>query len=177
MRAGEVTAFALGAIENRHAVTKDGEPPRWAFLFLTPIAPAPIARILTELCIGSAAVEAAPLMRKAKPGEVVSWLRGAPTGADGRLHMVVADPKTSVLAVDVTGQGFVRANAMFDASPVSKFELRFPKIAALRSPAPDADFEHIIGLNAYQELGEAAVSEPITDARVREVCDRVKSKV
>ena len=88
MRAGEVTAFALGAIENRHAVTKDGEPPRWAFLFLTPIAPAPIARILTELCIGSAAVEAAPLMRKVKPGEAVSWLRSAPTDADNRLHMV-----------------------------------------------------------------------------------------
>ena len=172
VNAGKITAYALGAIENINAVTEDREPPRWAFLFLTPIAPAPIAHVLTELCLGSAAVEA--LMRRAEPGEAVPWLHGAPTDTENRLHMVLRDPKMSVLSVDVTGQGFVHANAMFGASSVSKFELRFPKIAALR---PNADFEHIIGLNAYQELGEAAVSEPITDARVREVCDRVKSKV
>ena len=172
MRAGEVTAFALGAVENRHAVTKDGEPPRWAFLFLTPIAPTPVTRVLTELCLGSAATEA--LMRRVEPGKAISWLHGAPTAADERLHMVVGDPKTSVLAVDVTGQGFVRSNAMFGASPVSKYELRFPKIVALRSPAPGVDFDHIVGLRAYQELGEAAVLGPVTDARVRAVCDRVK---
>ena len=174
MRAGEVTAFALGAIENRHAVTKDGEPPRWAFLFLTPIAPAPIARILTELCIGSAAVEAAPLMRKAKPGEVVSWLRGAPTDADNRLH-ILWDPRTPVIALDVTGQGFVRASAAFGASPVSTHELRFPKIIGMRSPTPGVDFERIVSLRQYQELGEAAVLGPVTDERVRAVCDSVKS--
>ena len=175
VNAGKIAAYALGAIENINAVTEDREPPRWAFLFLTPIAPTPIAHVLTELCLGSAASEA--LMRRAEPGEAVPWLHGAPTDTENRLHMVLRDPKMSVLSVDVTGQGFVHANAMFGASSVSKLELRFPKIVALRSPAPGADFEHIIGLNAYQELGEAAVSEPITDARVREVCDRVKSKV
>ena len=116
-------------------------------------------------------------MRRVEPGEAVPWLHGAPTDTENRLHMVLRDPKMSVLSVDVTGQGFVHANAMFGASSVSKFELRFPKIVALRSPTPGADFEQIVGLNAYQELGEAAVTEPITDARVREVCDRVKSKV
>ena len=69
-------------------MTEDGEPPRWAWLFDTPIAPTPIARVLTELCLDTAAVEAAPLMRKVKPGEAVSWLRSAPTDADNRLHMV-----------------------------------------------------------------------------------------
>ena len=84
------------------------------------------------------------------------------------------DPKTSVLALEVAGQGFVRANAMFASSSSS---MRFPKIVALRSPTPGVDMERIVGLRSYQEMGEVAVTEPITDARVREVCDRVKSKV
>ena len=75
----------------------------------------------------------------------------------------------SVLAVEVTGQGFVRASASFGASSVSKYELRFPKIVAMRGPTPGVDVERIVGLRAYQELGEAAVP------RVRSVCDRVKS--
>ena len=90
-------------------------------------------------------------------------------------HGLAGPAKTSVLAVDVTGQGLVRANAMFGASSVSKFELRFPKIVALRSPAPGTDFEQIVGLNAYQELGEAAVLGPVTDASIRKVCESVKS--
>ena len=69
------------------------------------------------------------------------------------------------------------ANAMFASSSVSKYELRFPKIVAMRSPTPGVDFERIVGLRAYQELGEAAVLGHVTEARVREVCDRVKSKV
>ena len=86
------------------------------------------------------------------------------------------DPKTSVLALEVTGQSFVYANAMFASSSVSKYELRFPKIVGMRSmSAPGADMERIAGLRAYQELGEAAVLGPVTDARVRAVCDRVKS--
>ena len=85
------------------------------------------------------------------------------------------DPKTSVLALEVTGQSFVYANAMFASSSVSKYELRFPKIVAMRSPMPGVDLERIVGLRAYQELGEAAVLGPVTDARVRAVCDRVKS--
>jgi hypothetical protein len=44
----------------------------------------------------------------------------------------------------------------------------------MRSPTPGVDFERIVGLRAYQELGEAAVLGPVTDARVRAVCDRVK---
>ena len=98
--------------------------------------------------------------RRVEPGKAISWLHGAPTAADERLHMVVADPKTSVLAVDVSGQGFVRANAMFGASPVSGVELRFPKVVALRSPTPGVDMERIVGLRAYQEMGEAAVTGP-----------------
>ena len=175
VNAGKITGFALGAIQNRHAVAEAGEPPRWAWLFNTPIAPAPIARVLTELCLGSAAVETAPLMRRAEPSTAVGWLHGAPTGADERLHMVARHPLTSVLAVEVTGQGFVRASASFGASSVSKYELRFPKIVAMRSPMPGVDLERIVGLRAYQELGEAAVLGPVTDARVRAVCDRVKS--
>ena len=175
VNAGKITGFALGAIQNRHAVTEAGEPPRWAWLFNTPIAPAPISRVLTELCLGSAAVEAAPLMRRAEPSTAVGWLHGAPTGADERLHMVARHPRTSVLAVEVTGQGFVRASASFGASSVSKYELRFPKIVAMRGPTPGVDVERIVGLRAYQELGEAAVLGPVTDARVRSVCDRVKS--
>ena len=85
------------------------------------------------------------------------------------------DPKTSVLALEVTGQSFVYANAMFASSSVSKYELRFPKIVGMRGPTPGADMERIAGLRAYQELGEAAVLGPVTDARVRAVCDRVKS--
>ena len=174
VNAGKITGFALGAIQNRHAVAEAGEPPRWAWLFNTPIAPTPIARVLTELCLGSAAVEAAPLMRRAEPSTAVGWLHGAPTGADERLHMVARHPRTSVLAVEVTGQGFVRAGASFGASSVSKYELRFPKIVGMRGPTPGADMERIAGLRAYQELGEAAVLGPVTDARVRAVCDRVK---
>ena len=101
-------------------------------------------------------------------------MHGAPTGADDRLHLVARHPRTSILAVDVTGQGFVRANAMFGASSASKYELRFPKINAMRSPTPGVDFERIVGLRAYQELGEAAVLGPVTEAQVRVVCDRVK---
>ena len=52
---GKITGFALGAIQNRHAVTEAGS--RRAWLFNTPIAPTPIARVLAELCLGSAAVE------------------------------------------------------------------------------------------------------------------------
>ena len=155
-------------------MTEDGERPRWAWLFNTPITPTPIARVLTELCLGSAAVEAAPLMRKAKPGEVVSWLRGAPTDADNRLH-ILWDPRTQVIALDVTGQGFVRGSAAFGASPVSTHELRFPKIIGMRSPTPGVDFERIVSLRQYQELGEAAVLGPVTDGQVRAVCDSVKS--
>ena len=88
--------------------------------------------------------------------------------------MVLRDPKMSVLSVDVTGQGFVHANAMFGASSV-QFELRFPKIVGLRRATPGADFEQIVGLNAYQELGEAAVLGPVTDASIRKVCESVKS--
>jgi len=175
VNAGKITAYALGAVQNIHAVTEDGEPPRWAWLFNTPIAPVPIARVLTELCLGSAAVEA-PLMRRVEPSTAVGWLHGAPTGADDRLHLVARHPRTSILAVEVTGQGFVRANAMFGASSTSKYELRFPKINAMRSPTPGVDFERIVGLRAYQELGEAAVLGPVTDARVRAVCDRVKNE-
>ena len=80
-----------------------------------------------------------------------------------------------MLALEVTGQSFVYANAMFASSSVSKYELRFPKIVGMRSPTPGADMERIVGLRAYQELGEAAVLGPVTDARVRAVCDRVKS--
>ena len=65
--------------------------------------------------------------------------------------------------------------ASFGASSVSKYELRFPKIVCMRSPTPGVDMERIVGLRAYQELGEAAVPGPVTDARVRAVCDRVKS--
>ena len=173
VNAGKVTAFALGAIQNIHAVTEAGEPPRWAWLFNTPIAPVPIARVLTELCLGSAAVEA-PLMRRVEPSKAVGWLHGAPTGADDRLHLVARHPRKSILAVEVTGQGFVRANAMFGASSASKYELRFPKINAMRSPTPGVDLERIVGLRAYQELGEAAVLGPVTEAQVRVVCDRVK---
>ena len=173
VNAGKVTAFALGALQNIHAVTEAGEPPRWEWLFNTPIAPTPIARVLTELCLGSAAVEA-PLMRRVEPSKAVGWLHGAPTGADDRLHLVARHPRTSILAVDVTGQGFVRANAMFGASSASKYELRFPKIVAMRSPTPGVDLERIVGLRAYQELGEAAVLGPVTEAQVRVVCDRVK---
>ena len=90
------------------------------------------------------------------------------------MHLVARHPRTAVLAVEVTGQGFVRASAAFGASSVSKYELRFPKIVALRSPTPGVDLERIVGLRAYQELGEAAVLGPVTDARVRAVCDRVK---
>ena len=78
--------------------------------------------------------------------------------------------------MEVTGQGFVRASAAFGASSVSKYELRFPKIIAMRSPTPGVDVERIVGLRAYQELGEAAVLGHVTEARVREVCDRVKKK-
>ena len=175
MNTGKITAFALGAIENIHAVKESGEPPRWAWLFSTPIAPVPIVGALKELCLGGAATEA--LMRRAEPGKAVPWLHGAPTGADERLHMVVRHPRTSVLAMEVTGQGFVRASAAFGASSVSKYELRFPKIVAMRSPTPGVDFERIVGLRAYQELGEAAVLGHVTEAGFREVCDRVKSKV
>ena len=49
MNAGKITGCALGAIQNRHAVAEAGEPPRWAWLFNTPIAPTPIARVLAEL--------------------------------------------------------------------------------------------------------------------------------
>jgi len=63
---------------------------------------------------------------------------------------------------------------MFASSSVSKYELRFPKIVGA-GPTPGADMERIAGLRAYQELGEAAVLGPVTDARVRAVCDRVKS--
>ena len=80
-----------------------------------------------------------------------------------------------MLAVEVTGQGFVIASAAFGASPMSKYELRFPKIIGLRSPTPGVDFEHILGLRAYQELGEASVTGPITDARVQSLCDSLKS--
>ena len=114
-------------------------------------------------------------MRRVEPGEAVPWLGGAPTGADERLHMVARHPRTSVLAVEVTGQGFVRAGASFGASSVSKYELRFPKIVGMRGPTPSVDVERIVGLRAYQELGEAAVLGPVTDARVRAVCDRAKS--
>ena len=55
-------------------------------------------------------------------------------------------------------------------------KISIDKIVALRSPTPGVDMERIVGLRAYQEMGGAAVSEPITDTRVREVCDRVKSK-
>ena len=79
-----------------------------------------------------------------------------------------------MLALEVTGQSFVYANAMFGASSVSKLELRSPKIVALRSLTPGADFEQIVGLKAYEELGEAAVLGPVTDERVRAVCDSVK---
>ena len=116
-------------------------------------------------------------MRRVEPGEAVPWLGGAPKDADNRLHMVARHPRNSILALEVVGQGFVRASAAFGASPVSTHELRFPKVIGMRSPTPGTDFDHIVGLRAYQEHGEAAVSEPITDARVREVCDRVKSKV
>ena len=85
------------------------------------------------------------------------------------------DPKTSVLALEVTGQSFVYANAMFASSSVSKYELRFPKIVGTHGPTPGADMERIVGLRAYQELDKAAVLGPVTDARVRAVCDRVKS--
>ena len=173
VNAGKITAFALGAIENIHAVREAAEPPRWAWLFNTPIAPVPIAGALKELCLGGAATEA--LMRRVEPGKAISWLHGAPTAADERLHMVVRDPRASVLAMEVTGQGFVRAGASFGASSVSKYELRFPKIVAMRGPTPGVDLERIVGLRAYQELGEAAVLGPVTDARVRAVCDRVKS--
>ena len=61
-----------------------------------------------------------------------------------------------MLAVEVTGQGFVRAGASFGASSVSKYELRFPKIVAMRGPTPGVDVERIAGLRAYQEQGEAA---------------------
>ena len=90
------------------------------------------------------------------------------------MHLVARYPRTAVLAVEVTGQGFVRASAAFGASSVSKYELRVPKIVALRSPTPSVDFGRIVGLRAYQELGEAAVLGPVTDAQVRVVCDRVK---
>ena len=80
-----------------------------------------------------------------------------------------------MLAVEVTGQGFVRASAAFGASSVSKYELPSPKIVAMRGPTPGVDVERIVGLRAYQELGEAAVLGPVTDARVRVVCDSVKS--
>ena len=45
----------------------------------------------------------------------------------------------------------------------------------MRGPTPGVDLERIVGLRAYQELGETAVLGPVTDARVRAVCDRVKS--
>ena len=80
-----------------------------------------------------------------------------------------------MLAVEVTGQGFVRASASFGASSVSKYELRFPKIVAMRGPTPGVDLERIVGLRAYQELGEAAVLGPVTDASIRKVCESVKS--
>ena len=96
-------------------------------------------------------------MRRAEPGKAISWLHGAPTAADERLHMVVRDPRASVLAMEVTGQGFVRVSTSFGASPVSKYELRFPKIVAMRGPTPGVDLERIVGLRVYQELGEAAV--------------------
>ena len=44
----------------------------------------------------------------------------------------------------------------------------------MRSPTPGVDFGCIVGLRAYQELGEAAVLGPVTEAQVRVVCDRVK---
>ena len=69
----------------------------------------------------------------------------------------------------------MRASAAFGASSVSKYELPFPKIVAMRGPTPGVDVERIVGLRAYQELGEAAVLGPVTDARVRVVCDSVKS--
>ena len=105
VNAGKIAAFALGAIENIHAVKEAAEPPRWAWILNTPIAPAPIARVLAELCLGSAAVEAAPLMRKAKPGETVSWLRGAPTDAENRLH-ILWDPRTPVIALERSKPNF-----------------------------------------------------------------------
>jgi len=37
VNARKITAFALGALQNINAVTEDGEPPRWAWLFNTPI--------------------------------------------------------------------------------------------------------------------------------------------
>ena len=77
--------------------------------------------------------------------------------------------------MEVVGQGFVRAGASFGASSVSQYELRFPQIVDMRSPTPGVDVERVVGLRAYQELGEAAVLGPVTDARVRAVCDRVKS--
>ena len=93
------------------------------------------------------------------------------------MHLVARHPRTAVLAVEVTGQGFVRASAAFGASSVSKYKLPFPKIVglAMRGPTPGVDVERIVGLRAYQELGEAAVLGPVTDARVRVVCDSVKS--
>ena len=60
------------------------------------------------------------------------------------------------------------------ASPVSTHELRFPKIIGTRSFTPGVDFERIVSLRQYQELGEAAVLGPVTDERVRAVCDSVK---
>ena len=102
---------------------------------------------------------------------LAAWFRSQPPLAVGT---ACSGTDGAVLAVEVTGQGFVRASAAFGASSVSKYELRFPKIVALRSPTPGVDLERIVGLRAYQELGEAAVLGPVTDAQVRVVCDRVK---
>lgn len=93
------------------------------------------------------------------------------------MHLVARHPIMSVLAVEVAGQGFVRTSASFGASSVSKYELRFPKTIAMRSATPGVGFERIVGLRAYQELGEAAALGPVTEAQVRDVCDRVKSEV
>ena len=82
VNAGKVTAFALGAIQNIHAVTEAGEPPRWALVrcvvSIMRKTPRRIPRLLAQPpSIGLSPLEVPP------PANLRCELRRASLGSKG----------------------------------------------------------------------------------------------
>lgn len=147
---GKIASFALGAVVNINAVL-GGEEPRWAWLFSTPIVPPALRGPLTELC-----------SQTMQEGSDADWLQGAPTRPSDQLHKVAKDPRTGILAVEVSGQSFVRASGSFGGSGQSRYELRFPKITSLHSATPGDALARVVGLLAYQAAGRKAAEDCVS---------------
>eukprot|EP00965_Chrysotila_dentata_P172949 5707931-Pleurochrysis_carterae.AAC.1 len=87
-----------------------------------------------------------------------TWLRGAPSpySATQRLHAVVRTPHDAVPA-DIIGTGFVRVLAPNLSSAQSPFELRFPRIRALRH---EDEIAQCVTLQEYIDLGRRSHLAP-----------------